>query len=882
MSRRVISFAITIDGCLYAAASLGCPTSVTSSYDWPTGVVVLPGTLPAESVGKLSWDESIKPTTGDLNVSGMTLAFDEAVATSGVANGRKVWSWVFSRRNREMRSAPINVNVTSTDTSITVASDPGFGTGAQVIWIDREAVNCSSYNAGTKTFTVAASGRGYLGTRAADHNADPANAFTPLVWDEFPNPQRRRAIVWMIEGGVATPLWRGYVGRAPRLTSDGKRWELQLDHAWTTQQQRPLGPSKATTRLIGYQPETFRVTVGIDDPSGGVAIARYSAITEAAATWPETLDEVCQSIVDKLNAQLLLASPITGSVRYTISDNRPRFDSTLSHSHTLTATSAIARRGSTVTLEPGWYANSSHDGGSSHRAIARWGYPIRGAHFALIPNATNTVTIDDIAGIPTSGLVTATTDGTGITRVQWVLQGDDEDGYAFHLALTGVDTSTRRVGGVFRRSSVSGRVDVLANALFTAVTPVSIATRVESTHWLYALRRGALSTAYGIDDQADPRDWSWDTADRVVGSTGGESSVSRVWVFDGSTTLGEFVKDASTLDVCPVAIRNSYLTFDVIDPPLESDAAEYTVDLTAGEGIHLSVPGYSTQPEGIYNAVSIKREDAPSVTVNNQTSIALYGISRPLEVEVKGAVASIVEGKSPFELARGMLSRVLGMWSEPVELVTVTVPYTAVTQAFLCSIVSVTSRVLPNGEGLRDQTLTVTRKGRVIGRALDAQSGTMRLEVLCFPHRVSGYAAVARVDGFGAPSNRKVSLATSYMPEASTATNYAGTSSDGGASRWRVGDVVRFRLFDDTSGVEEGGWTITVVDPASNAITIDADPSGGATDWVALLTGGALVEIVSDDYDASPAISATQQGFAYIGSRTAGTLDGDPLKEWAP
>jgi len=879
MSRRVVSFAITIDGCLYAAASLGCPTSVTSSYDWPTGVVVLPGTLPAESVGKLSWDESIKPTTGDLNVSGMTLAFDEAVATSGVANGRKVWSWMFSRRNREMRSAQINVNVTSTDTSITVASDPGFGTGAQVIWIDREAINCSSYNAGTKRFAVAASGRGYLGTRAADHNADPANAFAPLVWDEFPNPQRRRAIVWMIEGGVATPLWRGYVGRAPRLTSDGKRWELQLDHAWTTQQQRPLGPSKATTRLIGYQPETFRVTVGINDPGGGVATARYSAIIEAAATWPETLDEVCQSIVDKLNAQLALAAPITGSVRYTISNNRPRFDSTLSTDHTLSVTGATARRGSRVPLEPGWSANSTRDGGSNHNAIARWGYPIRGAHFGLIPGATNTVTIDDIAGIPTSGLVTANTDGVGITRVQWVLAGYDQDDYAFHLALTGVDTATRRVGGVFRRSSVRGSVELAADALFTAVTPVSVAVRVESTHWLYAIRRGALSTAYGIGDQADPRDWSWDTADRVVGSTGGESSVSRVWVFDGSTTLGEFVKDASTLDVCPVAIRNSYLTFDVIDPPLESDAAEYTVDLTAGEGIHLSVPGYSTQPEGIYNAVSIKREDAPSVTVNNQTSIALYGISRPLEVEVKGAVASIVEGKSPFELARGMLSRVLGMWSEPVELVTVTVPYTAVTQAFLCSIVSVTSRVLPNGEGLRDQTLTVTRKGRVIGRALDAQSGTMRLEVLCFPHRVSGYAAAARVDSF---SSNKVFLANMYMPEASTATNYAGTSSDGGASRWQIGDVVRFRVFDDALTGEEGGWEIIDVDPGAGSITLSADPSGGATDWVALLAGGALVEVVSDDYDASPAISTTQQGFAYIGSRTAGTLNGDPLKEWSP
>lgn len=880
MSRRVVSFAITIDGCLYAAASLGCPTSVTSSYDWPAGVVVLPGTLPAESVGKLSWDESIKPTTGDLNVSGMTLAFDEATATSGVANGRKVWSWMFSRRNRAMRSAKINASVTSTDTSITVASDPGFGTGAQVIWIDREAINCSSYNAGTKTFTVAASGRGYLGTRAADHNADPANAFTPLVWDEFPNPQRRRAIVWMIEGGVATPLWRGYVGRAPRLTSDGKRWELQLDHAWTTQQQSPLGPSKTTTRLIGYQPETFSV-VAWQLGFAGSTINRFEAITEASTTWPETLEEVCQSIVDKINAQLAIASPaITGSLRWSITDRRPRFDSSLDVFHTLSCVPRIAGPGSSVPRSVGTgQVNATELSTGLWAAQQDWPYQIRGAHFALIPNAVNTVTIDDIAGIPTSGLVTANTDGTGITRVQWVLQGDDEDGYAFHLALTGVDTATRRVGGVFRRSSVSGRVDVLANALFTAVTPVSIATRVESTHWLYAIRRGALSTAYGIGDQADPRDWSWDTADRVVGSTGGESSVSRVWVFDGSTTLGEFVKDASTLDVCPVAIRDSYLTFDVIDPPLESDAAEYTIDLTAGEGIHLSVPGYSTQPEGIYNAVSIKREDAPSVTVNNQTSIALYGISRPLEVEVKGAVASIVEGKSPFELARGMLSRVLGMWSEPVELVTVTVPYTAVTQAFLCSIVSVTSRVLPNGEGLRDQTLTVTRKGRVIGRALDAQSGTMRLEVLCFPHRVSGYAAAARVDSF---SSNKVFLANLYMPEASTATNYAGTSSDGGASRWQVGDVVRFRVFDDALTGEEGGWEIIDVDPGAGSITLSADPSGGATDWVALLAGGALVEVVSDDYDASPAISTTQQGYAYIGSRTAGTLDGDPLKEWAP
>jgi hypothetical protein len=298
--------------------------------------------------------------------------------------------------------------------------------------------------------------------------------------------------------------------------------------------------------------------------------------------------------------------------------------------------------------------------------------------------------------------------------------------------------------------------------------------------------------------------------------------------------------------------------------------------------VHKSVTGFATQPDGVVNVVRITREDAPSLTVNNQQSIALYGLSQALEVEAKGAVADTVAGLSPFELARGPLSRALGMWSEPTELIAVEASLSALTEAELLSIVSVTSKVLPTVEGERG--VSSTRRGRVVSRAIDLARGVVRLGVLVFPHRVSGYVPCARVASI---SGTTVTLDTVYLTSkasdysASDEQDYTGsTPNDGGCSLFSVGDVLRLRVADSTAGTEEGGWEVATVTPSGPTLTLTAAPTGGAVDWEAELAAGNVVEVTFDDYDAG--IAASQKRWSYVGSRSSRDLDGDDLKEWSP
>lgn len=887
MTRRVVSFLLTIDGCPYAAGSNGCPSSVTSTdTDYPSGVVVLPGALDSSKLRSLSWSESIKPVTGETTVDSITLALVDERVASGPATGERPWSWLFSRRSRAILRAPLATSIDDTASSIVVSSDPGLSTGAQTIWIDREAIRCSSYNAGTKTFTVAASGRGYLGTRAAYHAIDAANAFTPVVWTSFPNPQRRRAILWLVEGGVATPLWRGYLGRAPRLSSDNATWELQLDHAITVQSARRLGPSQSLVHIVGFQPESFDVTL-LQTGFAGATVNVFSVMREPyLGTWPESADACLSILLTALNAQLALVSvPISAAVTGTVTDGRMRVESVADVRHTLNFGARGLRDPS---LHPPFVpvAGEPYDAveisASTFQGIRTLPYSAR-AHCVLRNGVPSPVTISTTAGIPGSVAETTHTDGAVSTTVGWALSGEDSAGFVFHLALASVDHSTRRVVGTLRRTAVSFRrgisVEIRGDILVTEPTSVQLVTRVESSHWVRALEHGVFATGYGIDEQADPRDWSWATADEVVGATGGEYSSSRVWVFDGSATVGDYVKDACKLDGCAVGIRGSRLAFVPLSPPLDTDETDFSITL-ASDGIHRALPTYTTLPEGVVNSVVLQRE--PSVTVNNQTSIALYGLAPALELDVKGALAESTNDLTPFELARGPLSRLLGLWGEPSELVTVDASLDALDTAELGKIVSITSKTLPDGLGHRGTSST--RRGRVISRAIDLGRGVVRLSVLVFPHRVSGYAPAARV---ASVSGFTITLDVNYLTSSSTATDYAGsnqgdylgTANDGGTSRFQAGDILRFRVIDSTSPVEEGGFEVASVNPATKQITFTTQPSAGSYDWSTYVAPGTTVDIVTDEYSAA---TARQQGYAFVGSRSARDLGGDDLKEWAP
>lgn len=886
MTARSIQWLVTIDGCQYGAASRGCPTSITSTdTDFPAGLIVLPGAL-SSKVRELQWTEEVKPTTAETTISGVSFELDDVVPTSGTASGLDVWTYLFAREIRAAKYALLASTVSSSATSIVVSFDPGFSTGAQVIWIDREAINCSSFNAGTKTFTVATSGRGYLGTKAVEHAVDAGNAFYPAVFDSFVNPQKRRTILWRIEDGVATPVYRGYLGRAPRLLDgDTGRWEIQVDHALTAQMARPLGPSRTAVTVMGYQPETVQLFLARLGASGAVA-QFWSVMTEPyTGTLPETVEDLGAILVDALNEQMALAStsPFSATVRATYAGDSLRFECSANAQHMLTVAPADINR---IDYAPDATRRRDGRSQSTEQSTGVWDsfvyfYPAR-AHVVLRGGLGGSFPVDSTTGLP-STLVTSVTDGAITTSLQYVLTGEDFREIPYHVVLTAVDSGTRRLSGILRRSGldVSRPVALYGreNLLLTEPTTLRLAVRASSSHWIRALQRGVFSSGFGVDEQADDRDWSWATASEVISATGGEYATARSWVFDGSQRLGEFFSDVLRMDACAIVTRGSRLSILPFGPPLDSDTPDATIDLSSNT-LHRSKPGYTTLPEGIVNVLRLKREAGPSITVQNQQSIALYGLAPAVEVEAKGALLTLVQNQTPFELARGMFSRVLGMWGEPAELLRVDATIEQMDALELGKTVAITSASLPDGQGAR-RTLT-TRRGRVVARTVSL-AGTVQAAVLVHPQRAVGYSPAVRVDAI---SGTELQIATSYLSATtlddyagSNADDYTGTISDGGCSKFSVGDVVRFRIEGVSTSSTEGGFTIVSIDAASRFIELDIDPSSGSIDWTAEVGAGEIVVLTFDTYDV---VTQTQRQWGYVGSRVTRDLDGDPIQEWAP
>jgi hypothetical protein len=858
-------------------------------------VIVLPGGLNADKLKNLSWDEEIKPITSETSVGGITLTLDDLVAASGPASGQNVWTWLFSRRSRGITKSPLSAAISATDASVVVASGTGFPAGDQIIWIDREAIHCSA-RAGA-IFTVAASGRGYLGTHAAAHTPDTANAFAPVVWAEFPNPQRRRAILWMVQGTTATAIYRGYLGRAPRLDQGGARWEVQIDHAITVQSNRALGPSKSTVRISGFDVNTLSATF-IQLGGAGATVAAFNALREPITTIEETLRGAVRILADRLRD--MLASVAAGGITVAVHGHVTQEglaqiivdSSTVRHS--LFFTWAHVAPGSVV---PDRVSDASEPWESPEVSAGRFtsrrtlGYHCT-AHAIARRGRISTLPLDSVAGIPTSNLFADYNDGAIATRVAWSLSGNDSAGWPFLFRMFTVDAATRRVTGILLNPATGARPTVQGDILFTDITSVNLVTQVESGHWLRAIQRGALSADYGLDDQADTRDWDWSSADDVISATGGEYSASRLWVFDGSQKLGDFFKDALRLDACAIALKTSRLSIVSLGPPLPTETAALTLDLTAGAGIHQAPPWFSSLPEGIVNVVRLTRQKddttgPPSITINNQTSIALFGMAPPLELEAKGAAAQIVGDRTPFELARGPFARLLGLWGIPSDMIRVATTIDALSTVELGAIVDITSKTLPDGQGHRG--VSTTRRGRVYRRGVGFQDGRVTLDVLIYgADRVAGYAPACRVSTITGTSNNVITVATGYLSSSATATDYAGsnsasypgTANDGGVSKFAVGQYLKFRRVDSTSMIEEGGFQITVVNAAAKQITVTPDATLGATNWVARLAAGDMIDVIADDFANA---TTTQRGYAYIGEKTTGEItSGTSNQEWAP
>lgn len=904
-------YLLTIDGIPYVAASNAdaiTPTSWTPSDDAPTGASILTGALVP---GGWQWTERMQVTDGDLDVGGITFQLEDVVAGTGtgIAAGQHWLTYLATRDPRSLGSSVLSSSITAAATSFTLVTPVNSAlTGAMpgVLWLDGEAINCTSINAGTGVVTVAASGRGYLGTRAVAHTRDDELGTRPTCWAAPPWTTRRRVILWYVnDSGAATALWRGYCQRAPRLASDGARFELQCESAWSVERARPLGNASASCRVRGYNRAAIQLGLELPDSTIPGFNARWSfwndsdTYTTIYNTFEELLTEARQS----LHVRLLSATPAASSAYVqTEYDGSTLRLTIVANGYTQPIQAGILVLGEASLGTP---VNSSDPKRTSVEArIPSVGIVLDTAYGAESSSTVQRVPVDTVAQLPsTFADLTTYTVGAHTVTLQPALVGQYDDDRRF--VVYGSTGAGVRLGREINDSTIGGpsvtglarfvRADIerfdsplpLSTGLTYDLGPVRtrgrimldrplqlrLCTVVNATHWLYGLRYALTDTAAGL--ALDGRQFTWDDADATVLLTD-DDLAAREWYLDGGKTLGDLITPTlSATGCCPAVRAYGRIGFVAHRYPLrhETPTVSFTSSASASDLVAGTRVEWTALPEGLVNEVTVKTAELPQpLMVRDSASVQRYERgTKTLELELEGLPPSDPAARDPRGIANRILSRIIQLWGDPVALVRWTTTLERATSAYLGDFVALTDATAPNGSGGRGLTSAPVY---LTGKTWNLGAGTITWEGLLLPYSY-GYAPAVKVSSI---SGTTVNVAGSYV---GGSTDYSGAGgTDRGISDFVAGDRCKL-LRRNVTTYDYLDVVISSVNAGASTITLTGAP--GAT-WEGYASGG-WVDLVANDWGVS-GLQAAQQRYAYGGGGNAAegaiASTSESSRRWAP
>lgn len=914
---RELGFVLTVDGCalLFAEPGVtGVSWTGARDPDWCQASDAAQWSVHAtlDVRDGLAWTETVEPLDGATRVSGLTFrllstaVLDALLATSETLGAA---------------STVLTASATATALSLSVG-DASIFTAPGTAWVDREAVRITA--AGGGTLTVAAGGRGAYGSRAAAHNLDAADGYAPEVYAAFPGFARRRVVLWLarLEGGAAydpVPVWRGLVTTAPRLTADGTAWELPCEHVATALADVRIGVPAGGVRVQGYQ-STYEWLAGVSGyvTVGGSQLAFGETLGPGSAY--RSLNDVAQTLSERLRVQLA-AKGITGAVLVTTDGG-----GLVLRMASVTGTRAHAdlfAMGPTPSVGLDWDAGATLD----PSATARLAMPP--ALVECLYGEPTPLPLASVAELPATGWSSYdASDGPGLTvRATQCLVSALRDGWRLTATPSAddvaadnvVDRAARTFRGVVRLSGPAGATPpatiegmftfvanggraVSASGYIVGALAFGVSLAVEASSWVYGLRAALVEdtvlagSAASID--CDPDDWAWDRVEALRAALP-ETLQARRWVFDGTQTLAALLGEELKLAGGLLALRRSRLAPAPILVPTRADACDAAHTVNVHEELS-GRPRWAQSPDGIINVATVTLGDDGGATmrlvVTDRRSVAKYGPRNELEVEVRGLdVSDATLAAGPDALLRQVLARTLGLWSEPVEYVTLTVAARYVDAIYLGDRVRFADWLLPNGRGGRGTAENAYRAGVVVGRrvALGPDPALeLTLAVWGAYARAGGWAPACRVSAI---SGATLTVATGYVAGVPSdgPTDYAGSNlagyagqgpglatvaNDGGAGWFVSGDRVRLVRRDVTTATTSSGIVSTVT-PATRTIVLQAAPGGSWPTWAS--TG--IVDLVYDEY-ATAGLQAAQEDFAWIGDRATRVVDGttDELTRWAP
>lgn len=892
-----MDFALTIDGLPYYATTGTLPVYLWNAIndpDEPKGATA----LTALEMPRGNWTERMRLVEGDLEVGGLTFELHDVTPDSGIAAGQPWLTWLASRQPIEIDSAVLSAAMTDVATTFVLTSTSAgaiSGSIPCVLWVDDEAINCASYNGGTRTVTVAAGGRGYYGTRARAHAYDAETSVVPEAWVAPPWINRRRVLLWRIDdaAGTAHVIWRGYANR-PRLSPNGASWQLQCEPAWTVDRARPLAAPSTSMRVRGYSPVAVQFGARVD---GAQAVTTTGTTFSSSAAYDAivftTIDQLIAWSAPQL-ARILAAG--TGATSITAAQVdiqrlagsrrvRMRVNTSGAVNDTMMAVVRVFSEdtdGSVAKKNPQF---SEVEAELPSAAI-------------VLPNVYTSTTLPripltSVGGLatPTTATATSYTDGPHTATVHTALHGDAGDDRRLVLLPESAAVDDATIGGPAIRAryryvdTVTGRT--LAAKFGRKRTPIdsaivlTLGSVVNTTHWALGLK-AVIDDDTHIRSGADPRNFDTTTLAGVARITESDLSARR-WLLSGELTLGDIAVGALAAEGCCPAVRgDGKVGFAAVRNPTPTETV--TATFTNAQFVVGTRALWEDGPAGIVGTANVEI-GKNKVTVNDQRTIGRYGQGRVASFELIGLDYSGDVTDARLVASRA-LTRVVQVFGEPAPVVKWTTPLGAsgggtgfLDAAYCGDIVAVTEATTPAGDGTRGNTL---RRCQVIARTIDLARGTIMWEALALPVAYA-YAPAIRVTSI---SGAVVTADYQYVLEGGgDATDYAGTTTGAagnrGVTKFVAGDKVKLLLRDSTTYTDEP-MTVLSVNGAAGTITLTASVPTSPTDWPTVC-GTGTVDLVYDGYETA-SIQAAQKLYAVVGNLSAsyggiGT-SGDKSRRW--
>lgn len=902
----MVEFALSVDGYPDLFLTAGAPTSGITSSDvsWSTVWTYRTGFL---AYPKSPVSARMRVQDGVVDVDQHTFTLHDKLDSSG----NNLITYLATRTPSTLSSTVTTTNIIATSTSFTVAASGTLNAGSGgVAWIDNEAIKYDA-PAGL-VYPISAGGRGYYGSLPRNHVAYGGQY--PEVWATMPFFARRRCLLWVIVDGVASVRWRGYITEGVK-SGNGKdiaAYTITAQSTWDRVRDLAMGISDASCRVRGIANNVFYANIAsaqLTTLSRFYVSSMFTAVPAVVIYGSQY--EACDSVGRELNRQL--GSITTSATDYvhpkiTWGGGKAKFTCDFAGNQITDAIIWICANGETV---------SQHAVGSSiaHAAV-EIELPSVQCRVTIENGFSNSVPVTDVSDLPATWTGVSTFDrSTGsdgsycapVMRGQWTDDADiviipttktnnppSLDGSYVRIKPHIISGQTTTQAGV-----VYGNAEYATGGATVLDSPISLtlAYWVMATHWLYALRYPILNdTTYDhqvpssdpsdfLQTGADYRDWDFSNKEDVFRHTMGAPNARELFL-DGKVTIGAFVSDTCVYNgCCPALGSDGRLRIVPIRPPVPTD----TIAATITSASYVGIPEWIPMPEMLANSARIEAADT-SLIVNDQRSQNRYGKGRELTVKLFG-VDYLASLGSVQNIARSVLQRCLDLWSDPCGMARLKLIGSLASSIKLGDYVQLSSDwFLPNGRGARGivSSTTPANATQGIGLVIERSQPTgtddpFTVGLLMFGVTgFFGYAPAARVASI---SGAVVTLSKTYMASATTAKNYAGvdaTTGDGGASKFVAGDKVKLVLRNSTTTTIES-LTVLSVNTATPSVTMTASVPTGTTNWPSIIAGGAIVDLIYNDY-ATSGLQSAQKLYAFLGDETtrviAGTTDIAP--RWAP